>query len=97
MTDPRNTDPRRQDFQFSDPVRRRDLGVDSMWGWVAGLAVVVLIAFIVIFGWNASGPETAANTPRQNAPAATTTGQGPATAPAPRAPAQSPAPNRGTQ
>ena len=72
MTDPRNTDPRRQDFQFSDPVRRRDQGVDRMWGWIAGLAVVVLIVFIVIVGWNASAPTTASNMPRQGAPAATT-------------------------
>ncbi len=82
MTDPRNTDPRREDFRFSDPVRRHDQGVDSMWGWVAGLVVVVLIVFIVIIGWNASGPTTASNMPRQSAPA-TTTGQAPSTRPAP--------------
>lgn len=113
MTDPRNTDPRRQDVQFSDPVRRRDEGADRMWGWIAGLAVVVLLIFIVIVGWNVGGPDTASNVPLRNAPAATTTGQGPATPPArspaagqsaPKpqgtalpAPSPTPAPDRGTQ
>jgi hypothetical protein len=113
MTDPRNTDPRRQDVQFSKPVRHREEGADRMWGWVAGLAVVVLLAFIVIVGWNAGGPETASNAPQQNAPAATTTGQSlttpPAQSPAPDqstpkaertvlpAPSPTPAPNKGTQ
>lgn len=107
MIDPRNTDPRRQDVQFSKPVRHREEGADRMWGWVAGLAVVVLLAFILIVGWNAGGPETASNAPRQNAPAATTTGQGSATPPAqspapgqstPKAPTSpTPAPDKGTQ
>jgi hypothetical protein len=90
MTDPRNTDPRRHDYQFSDPVRRHEQSVDRMWGWIAGLAVVVLIVFIVIVGWNASAPTTASNTPRQSAPAVSTTGQAPSTRPAPSpAPGQS--------
>jgi hypothetical protein len=83
MTDPRNTDPRRQDFRFDNPMRKRDQSVDRMWGWIAGLAVAVLIVFIVIVGWNASAPTTASNTSRPAAPAATTTGQGPASTPAP--------------
>jgi hypothetical protein len=104
MTDPRNVDPRWQDHQFSDPVRRHDQSVDRMWGWVAGLAVVVLIVFIVIVGWNAGGPTNTAS----NAPASTT-GQGSSalaptpgrSAPAPQgtspAPSPSPAPGNGTQ
>jgi len=34
----------------SDPALRRDQSVDSAWGWVAGIAVIVLIAFISISG-----------------------------------------------
>ena len=68
MTDPRYTDPRNEDPQFSDPVSRRDQRVDSIWGWIAGAAVVVLVAFILIAGWNHNK-----NTAR-NAPPATTTG-----------------------
>jgi len=111
MTDPRNTDPRHQDRQFSDPVQRRDQSNDGMWGWIAGIAVVVLITFIVIIGWNSSGPQTASNAPARS-PAATTTGQGSAAPPpmpsrsapqpqdtAPAASSEDKAPNRngGTQ
>jgi len=92
MNNPRNTDTRRQDYQFGDPLRRREQSVDSMWGWLVGLAVVLLIAFIVIVGWSSSGPTTASNTPPQIAPAATTTGQGPAMRPAPL-----PAPGQGAR
>lgn len=56
MTDPRFTDPR-----LSDPVLRRDdSGVSGTWGWVAGLAVLVLIVFLIIAGSN-SGSNTANN------------------------------------
>ena len=55
MTDPRYTDPR-----LSDPVLRRDEGVGGTWGWIAGIAVLVLIAFLIIAGWN-SNPNTANN------------------------------------
>jgi hypothetical protein len=66
MSDPRN-DPR-----LSDPVTRRPDAGGGMWGWIAGIAVVVLIAIILVAGWNSS-KHTASN-----APAATT---GSATAP----------------
>ena len=47
MSDPRYTDPR-----LSDPVLRRDEAVNGKWGWIAGIAVVALIAFLVIAGMN---------------------------------------------
>ncbi len=62
MSDPRFTDPR-----LSDPVLRRDEGVGGTWGWIAGLAVLALIAFLMIAGWN-SNPNTANN----NSPPVTT-------------------------
>jgi hypothetical protein len=62
MSDPRFTDPR-----LSDPVLRRDEGVGGTWGWIAGLAVLALIAFLMIAGWN-SNPNTANN----SSPPATT-------------------------
>ncbi len=62
MTDPRYTDPR-----LSDPVLRRDEGVGGAWGWIAGIVVLALIAFIVIAGWNSSS-NTASNS---SLPAAT--------------------------
>jgi hypothetical protein len=62
MSDPRFTDPR-----LSDPVLRRDEGVGGTWGWIAGLAVLALIAFLMIAGWNGN-PSTANN----NSPPATT-------------------------
>ncbi|HEY1311514.1 MAG TPA: hypothetical protein VGF02_11245 [Pseudolabrys sp.] len=55
MSDPRYTDPR-----LSDPVLRRDEGVGGTWGWIAGLAVLALIAFLMIAGWS-SNPNTANN------------------------------------
>ncbi len=57
MTDPRN-DPR-----LSDPVTRRPDSVGGMWGWIAGIAVLVLIAIILIAGWN-SPTNTAVNAPQ---------------------------------
>jgi hypothetical protein len=100
MTDPRYTDPRDRDPQFSEPVSRRDQRVGNFWGWIAGIAVVVLIAFILIAGWN-SNKNLAGNAPpatigsaTRTVPPPTTTGQGapmpikPAT-PAPPAPAPS--------
>ena len=75
MSDPRYTDPR-----LSDPVLRRDESVGGPWGWVAGLAVLVLIAFLVIIGANSptktandnAAPATASNAMRQVPPPATT-------------------------
>jgi len=88
MTDPRNTDPHRREHQLSEPVRRQDT---RMWGWIAGIAVVVLVAFIIIVGWNSGGPTDTASSPP-----ATTTGQAPATGGA-GAPAPSPAPGSGSR
>jgi hypothetical protein len=62
MSDPRFTDPR-----LSDPVLRRDEGVGGTWGWIAGLAVLALIAFVIIAGWNSNQ-----NTANDNSPPATT-------------------------
>ena len=47
MTDPRFTD----DPRLSDPVIRRDENVGGMWGWVADLALLLLIGFIIFAGW----------------------------------------------
>jgi hypothetical protein len=98
MTDPRYTDPP-TDPRFRDPVLRDDTsGGGAMWGWIAGIAVVILIAFVLIGGWNGSGNNTASNTPN---PPATTTGSAPHTTGAggvpgtsPAAPSTTPAPNK---
>ncbi len=57
MSDPRYTDQR-----FSDPVLRRDAGAGGMWDWIAGLAAVALVVFLVIAGMNHS-TNTAGNNP----------------------------------
>ena len=99
MSDPRYTDPR-----LSDPVIRRDQSVGGVWGWIAGLAVVALIAFVVIAGWNSNGT-TASNSPNSSPVATgsppvrtgppTTTGSG-TTSPQPMPPQPAtPAPNSG--
>jgi hypothetical protein len=56
MSDPRYTDPR-----YSDPVLRRDESAGGVWGWIAGLAVLALIAFMIVAGWNNNGSNTAAD------------------------------------
>ena len=56
MTDPRYTDPR------NDPVLRDDANIGGTWGWIAGLAILALIAFVVVAGWN-SDRHTAGNNP----------------------------------
>ncbi|MCK9919941.1 hypothetical protein MXD81_63505 [Microbacteriaceae bacterium K1510] len=79
MSDPRYTDP---DPRLSDPVLRRDDSGSGIWGWIAGIAVLVLIAFVVIAGWNGSQNNTASNT--SSPPATTgqaTPGATPGTAP----------------
>lgn len=98
MTDPRFTDPRLSDPRLSDPVLRREESVSGMWGWVAGLAVLALVAFIVVAAWNnektstantgASPPITTGSAPRNVMPPSTT-GQG-STAPQPMTPAPTP-------
>jgi hypothetical protein len=87
MTDPRYTDPP-TDPRLRDPALRDDTASGgAMWGWIAGIAVLILVVFVLIGGWNGSGTNTASNTP--NTPAATTTGSAPrSTAP----PAATPAP-----
>jgi hypothetical protein len=77
MSDPRF------DQRLSDPVERRPDTSGGMWGWIAGIAVVVLIAIILIAGWN-SNPTTASNTP------STTTGSAPMSSPMSPRPATPP-------
>ncbi|MGB8895047.1 MAG: hypothetical protein WCD13_12190, partial [Pseudolabrys sp.] len=74
MTDPGFTDPR-----LSDPVIRRDERVGGMWSWVAGIAVLLLIGFIIFAGWKnnsntASSGSSLPTTSSRTAPS--TTGSG---------------------
>ena len=88
MTDPRYTDPR------SDPVLRDDANIGGTWGWIAGLAILALIAFVVVAGWNSERDAASTNAPApmstSSAPARatppSTTGAG-STSPRPAAPA----------
>jgi hypothetical protein len=90
MSDPRF------DQRLSDPVERRSDTSGGMWGWIAGIAVVVLIAIILIAGWN-SNKNTASNVPASTIGAVTspitppsTTGSAPHSSPmTPSAPAPS--------
>ncbi len=61
MTNPRFTDPRYSDPRSGDSLGRGE-GVGGVWGWIAGIAAVVLIAFLVIAGVNNKGTNTASNT-----------------------------------
>ncbi len=81
MTDPRLTNPadRRDPLGPVDPMLRdpaeRDRTGGAMWGWIAGIAILVLIAFILVGGWgasNRSGTNTAANAPAPVSVPATT-------------------------
>ena len=107
MTDPRFTDPRYSDPRLSDPVIRRDESVGGTWGWIAGIAVLLLIGFLVVAGRNSDSntaangraPSTTASTPARTATPPSTTGSG-MSSPQPFTPAPSntPAPPRnGTQ
>ena len=96
MTDPRYTDPR------SDPVLRDDANIGGTWGWIAGLAILALIAFVVVAGWNSdrhtansnpSAPMSTSSAPPRNAMPPSTTGSG-ATSPRPVTPAPA---SRGAQ
>ena len=92
MTDPRFTDPRYSDPQLSDPVIRRDESTGGMWGWIAGVAVLVLIGFLIVAGWDNKGT-TASNNPSPAATSKTvtppsTTGSG-SSSPQPLTPAPS--------
>jgi hypothetical protein len=93
MTDPRFTDPRYNDPRLSDPVlRREDTAAGGMWGWIAGVAVLLLIGFLIIAGWNNnSNTASTGSSPTATSGAASTTGSG-ATSPRPAAPAAPTAP-----
>lgn len=103
MSDPRFTDPRNSDPRLSDPVLRRDESAGGIWGWVAGLAVLALIAFVVVAGWN-NGGTTADNantsppvttgsnsSPRMSPPSTTGSGSMSPSAPSNPSPAAPPA------
>jgi hypothetical protein len=94
MSDPRYTDPR-----LSDPVLRREEGVGGTWGWIAGIAVIALVAFLVIAGWNGNSntannvspstlnpPTITSSVPPPPMSPPSTTGSG-STSPQPMAPA----------
>ena len=90
MTDPRYTDPR-----LSDPVLRDNESIGGMWGWIAGLTVLALIALVVVAGWNSdrhsasnnpSAPMSTSSAPPRSAMPPSTTGSG-ATSPQPITPA----------
>ena len=96
MSDPRFTDPRYGNSQLSEPVLRRDDSVGGTWGWVAGLAVIALIALFLIAGGKGVNNNTAVNSPppigttgsasmRNVTPGPSTTGSG-TTSPQPVAP-----------
>ena len=100
MTDPRFTDP---DPRLSDPVVRRDDNNGGMWGWIAGVAVLVLIGFLIVAGWHNSGttasngasPSATVTTPVRPATPPSTTGSGSSsTQPLTPAPSPAPAPSR---
>ena len=78
MTDPRFTDPRfsnPNDPRYVPPAPLRDESTGGIWGWVAGLAVVALIAFVIVAGWNSASQDTTATAPGAT-PAPITTGNG---------------------
>lgn len=98
MSDPRYTDPR-----LSDPVLRRDEAVGGPWSWLAGIAVIALIAFLVIAGWNSSDHSASNNSPpagtamRPATPPATTGSGAGSAQPLTPAPAQPRTPPAGSQ
>ncbi len=84
MSDPRYTDPRTADPRTTDPRAADPLVVShttvrneggGIWGWIAGFAVLALVAFAVIAGWNSGPSTTATNTPASTQ-APITTGNG---------------------
>jgi hypothetical protein len=63
--DPRFTSPeqRMREEQMDptlDPIERERSG-GAVWGWVAGIAVLILIAFVLIGGWGGGNNNTASN------------------------------------
>jgi hypothetical protein len=97
MSDPRFTEsvtpdpiPRPADPRLGEHEEVERAG-GAMWGWIAGIALVVLIAFVLIGGWGAadrSSTNTAANTPSAPASAPSTTGAGGNGAAPPAAPSR---------
>src|SRR3974390_1851891 len=85
---PRGPDPT-LDPMLRAPVQRDRTG-GAMWGWIAGIAVLILIGFIVAGGLAAGPPKApppARNPPASTAPGPATTGAAPsptAAAPASR-------------
>jgi hypothetical protein len=71
MTDPRYTDPRNQDPLIVSNTSIRSESAGGIWGWLAGLAVLALIAFAVVAGWNSGPTDTAANNPATSSAPAT--------------------------
>jgi hypothetical protein len=64
-----------------DPIDRQRTG-GAVWGWVAGIAVLILIAFVLIGGWGGGNGDNVARAPTASPPATTGTapaGQPPAT------------------
>jgi len=84
MSDPRYTDPRYGN-SLSDPVGRRSDSA-GVWGWIAGIVVVALIAIFLIAGGKSVNNNTASNSPPTagstapgaipHGPAPSTTGMG---------------------
>jgi hypothetical protein len=73
--DPRFTSPeqRMREEQMDptlDPIERERSG-GAVWGWVAGIAVLILIAFVLIGGWGGGGNNNTASNDRP-APTSTT-------------------------
>ena len=81
---PRGPDPLRNPMSRAPLERNR--GGNAMWGWIAGLAVLILIGFIVVGGWG-SGSRTG-NQTAANAPAPATTAAPATTGAAPSAPSR---------
>ena len=97
MTDPRFTD----DPRLNDPVIRRDENVGGMWSWVAGVALLLLIGFMIVAGYNHNSNTASSgsySTAARTATPPSTTGSG-SSSPQPITPAPStPAPSKsGTQ
>jgi hypothetical protein len=69
---------------LSDLVVRRDESVGGMWGWIAGVAVPLLIDFLIIAGWNSNSntascgrsTSTTASMPARTATPPSTAGSG---------------------